>query len=122
AAAGVGDGARQVREAAAVGGGGVAGHLAVVEGQDTAGTGEAEVVAVGDPAADKSVRGVVAHLAAVEGDRAQDVDDAAAAQAALVFRAERLAVAGHRTVVQGQLGDAGGVGGGAGDAPGRLGG
>src|SRR5262249_26580218 len=118
-----GDRAEQVLDAAAAGvGGGVAVHLAVVEGQHAAGAGEAEVIAVGDSAADKPLRGVIGHLAAVEGHCAQDIDDAAAAQGVVVLRAEGLAVAGHRTVVQGELGGAGGVEGGAVDAPARLGG
>ncbi len=94
----------------------VAVDLAGVEGQETGGPGEVHVVAVGDATADEALSSVAVDLAGVEGRRTEHVHDAAAAQTALILRADGLAVVGHPAEVQCEPRHAGGVKGGAGDA------
>src|SRR6266487_2904322 len=110
-----GDRAQQVLDASTAGvGGGVVVHLAVVEGQDAAATSEVHVVAARDPASDEPLSGVAVRLAAVQRHRAQNVQDPAAAQAA-VPPIEGLLVVTDRAVVQRQLCHARRVEGGARD-------
>src|SRR5262249_29828524 len=102
------DRSQQVLDAAAAAGvrGVVAVHFAVVEGQDAPGVGEVQIVAVGDPAPDKPVRGIFVHLAPIQRRRAQDVHDPPTAEGVVVLRAGRLLVFGYRAVVERQLGHA----------------